>query len=261
MILSCKANFGNHPVNMYNSLNKDGLKGKIKSITEFVYHNFHGQQILMNKYFREFDDQGNEVLAIDSFEIDGMFETSHRNKYNHDYKYNKLGLKIKDDEKSEDDNLLLKTEYTYDKKGYLVAEEHYSNLTKIPLKIIYKNDAFGFDTGLICMKDGETIARSTFKYDLNGNVVEETGFDSRIPDIRNLQFHRYWKYDNKGILNEFIEKINDTEVDNLKYFDVSLDDHGNWIQRNEVERFGGRLLDAGYPDGSSIKKREIIYYQ
>lgn len=260
-IYSCNRNTANNAINRYNSLYEENLKGKVESIAESRYYGYSGHHELKDKIYYSFDESGNITKETDSFNVDGLSQPSY-NYYRYKYKYNEKGIKIEESDYVNTNDSLHKTIiFSYDKNGYLIEVNRYNTMEAPPVKIVYKNDSVGNNTEQI-EYDGQTVmgTNSFIKYGANNRIIEDTGFDMRSKGLYNSGFHEYYKYNDRDILCEYAEVVKDTVVQSYKYYDMSYDNTGNWIQRT-VASHRGPIFHAASLDDTLIEKRTIVYYK
>ncbi|MBS9766123.1 MAG: hypothetical protein KGV44_01125 [Flavobacteriaceae bacterium] len=140
-------------------LQKEGLRGKVKSYTLYWYEVLEGKK-------------GRELLAD-------------KKEYNED---GKLIKEIKT-EKFQDTNVM-ELKYNYDKKGYLVEMKGYDKDSLIDV-ITFKNDKKGH-----CIEANSTVLGKTiYKNDENGNPIEKKMYQGN--DLQFIYYFKYDKKGNE----------------------------------------------------------------
>lgn len=235
-----------------NTLTDDGLKGRVRLITEHCYSGNVSKDRLYSVTTSFFDENGNKVRDTVTFIPPENKSFSYSNTW--DYKYNNKGWKTEENIYNKDGSLSWKTVYTYDSKGAVVETNRYHADGKPEQKVVFKCDEKG--NGIQAESYNSGIKNSTYlcKFDKDNNMTEQFNLDTFWGYLRNIK--SYWKYNDSGALVEFSEYDKDTAGIPEKYYSYSyivLDKEGNWIKRREVSRRHGIDIITFY-------EREIIYY-
>jgi hypothetical protein len=197
--------------------------------------------------------------------------------------FDREGKKVEEFHYRNDDVPLPKTTYTYDKKGVLFKENHYSAVSGKPyLETIYVYDEqgrlkeeFGKD-----IEENTVFSRTLYSYELGQNYLEITDYDSnnvmrgkigvklnsqgRMSEAVSLSPRNKTlgkasvKYDEKGNMTEMVFSPSDGSPMKREKYTYEFDTHGNWIKKT--------LYHWVTEDGKSIDKlmnithRIITYY-
>lgn len=226
---------------------KYDIKGRM--IEENQYH-LDGS--LARNWFYKYDSKGNKVVKSSNENFKTPSEYKNGSVYisgtTYSYEYDKRG------------NLILETTevskdtFQYDDNNNMIVHECY-----LGGSLIYK-ETYAYDEMRNKLEhkkyksDGSTKLIETFKYDTNGNLIEEN-----IANGKNT-----YKYDDNGYL---IEKYNYSAdgkySDHMNYIYDQFDKTGNWIKKREI----GNLISYKNSNGvyvpfvtTHIIEREIEYY-
>lgn len=211
-----------------NDLQRENLKGKVKSVKQGFYEAFEkfgeivkGEKTLEQDGFNysiSYNEEGHRVEEV-------WYNGGNRGvKAKFMYKYNDSGLVEKADVVDGYTNeLFLQTTYKYDEKGNQIEENWYkSNDGSLVYKILYKYDEKGNQIEKNeYNSDGSLDGKITYEYDSNNNLIQQRKYNSK---------GKLWK-----------EYTYTYEFDTKK----------NWIKRIEYEN--------NYP--KYIFEREIEYYK
>ena len=226
------------------------LKGTVKSteITLFdrngrITNKYYPQNGLFSKYEYVYDDRGNKVEEYKYLR--------NRLAYRYEYRYDEKRNMIESRTYSFDGPIISKYshKYRFNEKGNVIEEKQY-NSTGIHLFTNSSDyDALGNLLELTKIQhynDGSSEKEVT-KYDVNGNVLEETSYNINGIPYRKTSY----KYDEKrNIVEKRHYRLNNELISILTYEYSEYDSKGNWIQRVEYAN------DSLY----SYTERIINYY-
>ena len=107
-----------------------------------------------------------------------------------------------------DININEKSIYKYDERGNMIAGEGFYGDGEFNKTYKY-DDKFNLIEQVSYNSDGSVSSKVTYKYDINGNKIEETMNNIMEVDNEEDRFYKYtYKYDDKG--NE-IEQVSLTD--------------------------------------------------
>ncbi len=173
-----------------NNWQKDGLRGKVKSYT------LHWYEVVEGKKGKE--------LFTDKKE------------------YNENGKLVKEIKTEKfQDTKVMKHEYNYDKKGYLVEMKSYDRDSLLDVTS-FKND----DKGHCIEANSTVLGKTIFKNDENGNPIEK-----KLYQGNDLKFIYYFKYDKKG--NEIEVKWCRADGNLMNKYEYEYDENGNTIKQRK----------------------------
>jgi YD repeat-containing protein len=228
------------------SLEKVGLKGKVKSIRAIEYDvvfNRFGNimkgsiKSYGTNYLWKYNEKGNMIeyhLFLDKYI------------YKYIYKYDKNDNLIEENEYNLDGSLDSKNTYKYDDKGNLVEKNEYDADGNLDDKDTYKYKYDDKGNLIEKIHDNTDVGKYTYKYDYKGNIIEENQYYSDgnlyLKSIYNdkgnmIEEDCYFSYntytrDNKG--NEIKNDSGITYKATYKY-----NDKGNMIEMNKYYPYGG----------------------
>lgn len=219
------------------SLERDGYKGSIKSISERNYSALKKNDSLVKGYwlpahsglqeYKElFNKKGNSIekvsyYAPDSIEEKRVFKTDKYGNIVRAYVYKPDG-RLYD---------IISSKYTYDKQGNTLSEVQTDYLDRLIAKIKYKYDSKGNCVEEIWCDPCDSCCNDIYisTYDDNGNCIETV---NHTPGENHKTIFTYDKNDN------VIEKIwyigNDTIGQKFTYQYI-YDEKGNWVQKIVTE--------------------------
>lgn len=224
-IFSCCTNNKNR-----NSLTKDGLKGKVKTIEETRYDVVEKFGELQKGSIRikatyEYDENGNLNEQISSIS-NRAYGTTYTNKYNE--KGNLIGKNIVSDALGRSG---CKFTYKYDENGNRIEEVFYDSTGRLYYETTSKFDEKGNQIEYVFFNPRENWKnKETYEYDKKGNQIGGNYYDSSGRLTNKITY----KYDEKGNQIEFRYCNSDGKLKNkytYKYND--FDKEGNW--RKKVE--------------------------
>lgn len=234
-------------INVNNSLAEYDLKGKIKSVTYFIFSD-STMKTIGDKSITQYDKWGNEIaynVYLQNGDIDSAFITTRR------YKYNSNNLRIERIDGS-DSLLSWKTTYTYDKNNRLIETNRYH------------------ETGVL-------EQRCTYQYDPSGNEIKERSYDGKGAPEYNTIFEykdgdlisqvEHWnyppslffsaktivKYDKQGTIERIGYNLKNDIITDIKISNRHYDSKGNLIKWTETVYDKGRRY-------KNFCIREISYY-
>jgi antitoxin component YwqK of YwqJK toxin-antitoxin module len=259
---------------------KDGLKGKVKSIREITYeavekfgkltkgeifcdesgcfvyqrkYDTKGNKIEENRYYSngslddkytyKYDDKGN-LTEENRYKSNGSLDW--KKTYKYDGKGNRTELNIYDSDGS------LDREYTYkyDDKGNLIEENYYNSNGSLSWKYTYKYDGKGNNIEYNVYEDGSLDSKKTYKYDDKGNCIEMTEYNSD-GSLKKKDTYKVAVQDDEVKKN--IHKLLDGIFSSNKTY--KYDDKGNWIEEISYDEI---YYDTDTP---IITERTIEYYE
>lgn len=207
---------GNKPKN---DLEKQNLKGKVKSVIESTFFAKAGmfgklqKDGLMDKYKYVFNNAGEETERIKydtTSNRDVPIETiiyKYDSNDNLIERYDKRGDSIVfkydnskhviEEENFDSNKLVYKVTYKYDDRGNKIEKREYSHENKLESSKVYKFDRSGNETEAYNHYfniQGTSDSRVTYKYDNRNNKIEK---DSYEPDSV-LKWKGTYKYDDSG---------------------------------------------------------------
>lgn len=235
-----------------NDLQKENLKGKVKSITEIEYYPIEqGEKIIKgnttssgkiitfynlkgNRIEKKQYNLGNDVILKFSYHYDNKELLTKWEVYDVDEELNK-------------NKLIHQYTYKYD-NDFLVETIWYNTNEDKSQKWVYKNNKKGQQIEeKICDIQGECSWTSTFEYDNKGNFIQKDSYKEEV-----LYERKIIKYDdNNNILEKKQYYIVDENLNTkYSYKYTKYDSNSNWIQQIEYEN----------DKPQKIVEREIEYY-
>ena len=259
---------------------KDGLKGKVKSIAAKYYKAMDkfgsiskGVEVggvCDGNILTEYDNDGYITKHIHSYCVDAttfidtvLFgydnnynvisinsktyycESHHSESLVTHFKYNDSGKKIEESEYKSDGSLIRKYIYKYDDKGNRIEISQYKSDGSLRGKYICKYDDKGNEIERSWYKsDGSLDWKCICRYDYKGNEVERSWYK---PD-GSLDWTCVYKYDDKG------NKIEESEYkpdgsnewkDIYKYDDKENNEEKNRYKYDESFKKGGKYNSHG----------------
>lgn len=244
-----------------NDLQKDALKGQVKSTTETVYNIVDGQKGgIYSKNITIYNAGGNRLEKV-RYGSDGSLKSKYT------YRYDDIGNQIEELYTLADGKQSSKINYTFNDKGQVIKSEHYGpnneyfvygvldrtdityNEQGKPIKIynhsgdanwnrhVLKSSNLTYDAkGNMIAKidtidDGKQIEKFTYTYDDNGNMISSAEFmEDGTPNGQET-----FKYDAQG---NMIER-NSFNGDGSQYAHIvttyQYDKTGNWLIKSSVK--------------------------
>jgi hypothetical protein len=211
-----------------NDWQKNGLKGRVKSITTTVYN-------ATEKFGEPVKGEIKEKSEIVTIQFDTKGMIIHPKKgANTVYKYDTKGNKIEETAYGSDNSTIIsKRVYKYDASGNVIEEINYNSDGELTEKKVNTYDANG--NLLVSKKNGSLFNGtrnqgqslvSKYKYDAYGRIIQYT---LGIGDNSELGSENY-KYDTKGdIVETTAETFNGLNV--KKTYKYTHDAYGNWITK------------------------------
>jgi len=231
-----------------NSLQEDGLNGKIKSITEYQYS---GHNDFRCKSYYLFDKIGNIIERKDSFGGDGTFNGD----FKYEYQYNKDGNKIEQKDYNKDGTLSWRTSFIYDDNDHLIETNRYKANGDFMEKVMLKYDSLGNNVERNSYEGGVLNGKGIFRFDEYGHVVDCESIGNGSIDKYKKSSHEQWKYNASGHLYEYVRYEGEYLLVAEKYYDFKYDKSDNWIQRTSA------IHKASISrDDTEITIRKIVYY-
>jgi hypothetical protein len=260
------------PVFELNDLDKDHLKGKVKSVTEIKYAlleeggNAGKDKILFHKY-TSFDNYGYETETI--LYIDGeIFLKS-------EYLFGADGKQREMNETNPDGTPNLNVTYKYDDKRFRteaiynwaddrkigeISEhtDYYYEIIQndIFTRVLYTNEYRGYCTEENYLKADSSLSfKIAAKYDFRGNKLE-SGYYHGNGRLSWMTKYKYDRYDN--LIESRVYKSNRIAV--LSKYKYQFDGMGNWVVRKEDREVSVNILTEGLERANTITERTITYY-
>lgn len=260
------------PVFELNDLDKDHLKGKVKSVTEIKYAlseaggNAGKDKILFHKY-TSFDNYGYETETI--LYINGeIFLKS-------EYLFGANGKQSEMNETNPDGTPNLNVTYNYDDKRFRteaiynwaddrkigeIAEhtDYYYEIIQndIFTRVLYKNEYRGYCTEENYLKADSSLSfKIAAKYDFRGNKLE-SGYYHGNGRLSWMTKYKYDRYDN--LIESRVYKSNRIAV--LSKYKYQFDGLGNWVVRKEDREVNVNILTEGLERANTLTERTITYY-
>jgi hypothetical protein len=255
-----------------NDLDKQRLKGKVKSVMEIKYALAEADgvvqkdKILYMKY-TEFDIVGYETKNT-LYQSGSEFLTSR-------FISGPDGRQLEMNEYNPDGTLNLNVTYNYNEKGFRsqalyrwaenrkigeIAEhtDYYYEIIQndIFTKVIYMNEYRGYCTEEHYLKADSTLSfKIVARYDFRGNKTE-SGYFHGSGRLSWMTKYTYDRYDN--LIESRVFKSNRIAVRSL--FTYEFDSAGNWVVRHENRQVYINILTAGLERANTITERTIKYY-
>ncbi len=286
--------------NRKNDLEKLNLKGNVKS---FTHRNFYAgekfgevvkkDEKLFERSYKEFSKKGNELKRI-------VYDHNGKAVYEYTFKRDKYGNIIDQNFYDSEGNLKYNFTFKYDAKGDIIERNTYENLDgELKKARVYKNESnenkmeateYDLEGNFMSKYDakGNLIERDypspidfkfKFKYDINGNKVEESVYyldneqgregdleskskykydakGNKIEYVRfdskgNLESKEAHKYNAKGDVIETSEYGDENILKEVFTYKYKYDQEGNWVERIKLDK---------KDEPSEITEREITYY-
>lgn len=204
-----------------NYVEREKLKGKIKSITEtnFVGLEKFGEVVRDKKErIREFSFNRKglltELITSDASKKANLFEE----KYSYDNDTNMEALQLTEY------GVKSKIVWLRNKMGKVVEETEYTDDDKIEIKYKYEYDEAGNKTKLVKYnRKGDMVWYILFLYK-NGQLVIEKNFDNDTNQTQEIER----EYNNKSqIIKETIKTFKDKNVNSISVKEYTYDENGN----------------------------------
>ena len=282
LIMITMSGFANKKVNE-NDWVKDKLKGRVSSVTEFIYeavensdkiekgerakdyrfksnfkseYNKKGIKIIENQYqpngdlwrkvIYKHDSNGNKIEEF-WHKPDGSLQSKFVSKYN---KANEIEKNLY----NSDEVLVCKWIYKYDDNGNQIeGNSTYYLESSLGVKTTCKFDDKGNQIKSNWYnKDGSVVAGTmTFEYNANGKLISSNSVNN---NGSYLNSETTYKYDDMG--NQIEENISSTNASlrHKKIFKYTYDDKGNWVKKIFSDKY--ETFSKNY-----IIEREIKYYE
>ncbi len=257
------------PGTLKTDLEKNHLKGKVKTLTESTYevvnYGAAGQQATMKgKVATNYNEKG-YITTIGKSGKDGIVHPFSINVYDKNdvltgtdflkddsihtertlFAYNDKGLTITEKEYDAENKLSRTISYEYDKAGRLTSEKILAVSPKEKKEFRHKYDDKQNTVEYAGYLNGKPGFHITFKCDGNGNSIEETFYAAN----GSLDYTQQNKYNANNLLAEKINtSAGGTVVKTTIVYD--FDNTGNWTKKST--RKDGQLTD--------IVTRIIEYY-
>ena len=252
-----------------NDLEKANLKGSVMSTTENTYYVTEkfgeivkGEIILDDVIFNKANNITKYKLNGYMIESNGFIPTKftyndknqiiEENNFTSNtkllHKYDSTGLEIEMNN-FHMDTLVQKKKFKYDIKGNEIEYNSYDYNGKLSFKIKNKFDGKKIIESKWLNNDGTLSSTNKYKYDKNGNIIEDITIDSNNK-VTNKYNSTYDKNNNLIEYRMFIDNDIRNELTIYKYSYSKFDSNKNWTEQIEYEN--------DIP--TKIKERTIEYY-
>lgn len=230
-------------IKLNNSLTAEGLKGKVASVTDYLYGTGKNDTVLYAKSASTYDAMGNEAYrkqyAARTSQDLPMIKWS--------YRYNNDSNKIQEEMYNGDGSLNGSISFTYDPEYNVLRTKRYGHDGGLLENCMYEYNSRGYKTACACFGAmGGLNGRWTYSYDGHNNLCVDQQDGGPVKSM---------KYDHGDLVEVKISKPDvvggDTTV--TRYLNIKKDKTGNWIKRTEI------TLHNGVHD-TMVHKREITYY-
>lgn len=240
-----------------NDWQKNGLKGRVKSITTTVYN-------ATEKFGEPVKGEIKEKSEIVTIQFDTKGMIIHPEKgANTVYKYDTKGNKIEETSYGSDNSTIIsKSIYKYDASGNVIEEINYNSDGELTEKKVNTYDANG--NLLVSKKNGSLFNGtrnqgqslvSKYKYDAYGRIIQ---YSVGIGDNGELGSENY-KYDTKGdIVETTAETFNGVNV--KKTYKYTYDANGNWTTKVSFSSSAYMNMKAD-TKADEITERVIEYHK
>lgn len=240
-----------------NDWQKNGLKGRVKSITTTVYN-------ATEKFGEPVKGEIKEKSEIVTIQFDTKGMIIHPEKgANTVYKYDTKGNKIEETSYGSDNSTIIsKSIYKYDASGNVIEEIKYNSDGELTEKKVNTYDANG--NLLVSKKNGSLFNGtrnqgqslvSKYKYDAYGRIIQ---YSVGIGDNGELGSENY-KYDTKGdIVETTAETFNGVNV--KKTYKYTYDANGNWTTKVSFSSSAYMNMKAD-TKADEITERVIEYHK
>jgi len=261
-----------NPAKELTDLDKERLKGSVKSVMEMKYilagntKDAAKEKIVFQKY-TEYDPFGYET-GNTIYQDGAVYIVS-------TYLFGKDGKQVEKNEYSDDGTLNLHVLYKYDEKGNRpeaiytwgrdrrVADichntDYYNEVIQNDLftKVLYQYEYRGFCTEEKYIKPDSSLSFIlSSRYDPRGNLIQFS-YHHGNERLSWLTKYTYDRYDN--MIESRVFKSNRIVV--LSTFKYQFDDIGNWISRKEERQVDVNILTEGLELNNSVTERIIEYY-
>jgi len=260
------------PGNIITDLQKQNVKGKVKSILEIRQGNTNSEDSSASA--------GVTYEKLSRYNIDGFeVETSILNNLGRtstvSHLFDTAGYKIGLREYTQDGTLWLTVTYKLDENGSRLeavydwmgkggfdemrekSEQLYEVLDRNAWdKVLYKNDYRGMPLEeKYLRKDGSLLFKFTYRYDVLGRKTEMNYFNSK----GRTSWETKYRYDKNGNLSEStVYKSN--RVAARSEYSYQFDVNGNWTNRVEVRKVNYNILTSNLVEGKFVIERNIEYF-
>lgn len=240
-----------------NDWQKNGLKGRVKSITTTVYN-------ATEKFGEPVKGEIKEKSEIVTIQFDTKGMIIHPEKgANTVYKYDTKGNKIEETSYGSDNSTIIsKSIYKYDASGNVIEEIKYNSDGELTEKKVNTYDANG--NLLVSKKNGSLFNGtrnqgqslvSKYKYDAYGRIIQ---YSVGIGDNGELGSENY-KYDTKGDIVEITAETFDG-VNVKKTYKYTYDANGNWTTKVSFSSSAYMNMKAD-TKADEITERVIEYHK
>lgn len=250
-----------------NDLEKSGLKGDVKVLTEYDAIVQSGELVKGNMVSRSLYDEDGFLTCVELFDEGTLFE-KHLFTYDKDHRktlsevldaenekqrdlifhYDELGNMVYCEDFNRKGCLMYRAENTFDSFGNLVENKISSSDGTFVSKTVMAYDQFGNDT-LFCVYDEpDKVSRKEFRYyDKDGNMVEQVVYNSYDMFVS----QDIYKYDGQGNLTENYTYALNNVLQGKISVSYDFDGEGNYLTSRVFDK------DSVLVDGSF---RTIEYY-
>jgi hypothetical protein len=221
-----------------------GVKGKVASITQTLYHpdGKGGKRMLAQKNVFLFEPFGNKK-EFRYYNHNGDLVSITRFRYNDDFKLVAEELYLANG--TLDTRHIIKTDDVGRKKEQQTLRQDGSTIMNT--RYTFEYDSLGRMTTWTCYySSGPQMWKYEYRYDKKGNRTEWKILDANNNPTR---IYKYVFNTNNLITEETISKPDGT-VEAKYTYTYTLDKQGNWITKFKYEK--GQLLE--------VYERELVYY-
>ena len=227
---------------------KSGLKGQVKTYTEFSYKaekrfgkiekgKLDKRIDVFHDFKKTYNEKGHQV-QYDQYDSDGSLEAKST------YKYDENGNRIVINSYEPDGSLYSKKTFKYDNKGVRIESNRYNKDGSLKEKTTYKYDKKGNKIESNTYKsDGSMYEKKTYKYDDKGNKIETNKYSAN----GDLNYRWKYKYDEKG--NKIESKMYRSKMfgSTMNLIDTDkYDEKGNKVETKKYDPYGNLKIRLTY---------------
>ena len=228
------------------TLHDNGLKGRVKRLTEYAYSKNKGVELLTGKKEWAYDLVGNEVYR----KYISMADSTHPQEMTRQYKYNGDGNKVEEKVYHADGSPAYKTIFIYDPDKHIAQTTRYRPDNGLMMTCLYEMSPRGNKLACACTgygPDDSINTRYTYGYDEQSHMVEEHGANG------GATLTMKYEHDNLVEYRSYKPTVVGGDLHVTRYTDIKKDKQDNWIKRTEITEHKG-VMDT------VISRREISYY-
>jgi len=235
-------------------LEKMGIKGNVKSLRKTTYKAIDNlgeiKKQMSNDTSFTFDRKGNKILEQWYYEFKGEIKPDSK-KISH--KYDTAGNPIEWTISTTEGKILTKVINKYGNRGNIIEKTIYDNDALYNEAVVRKKFFFKYDDkgnqieGNCYDKDGNSIEKTTSKYDQNGNEIEFCSSGLKL----------ICKYENNKKVE--VKKYNNDLLNQTVTYEY--DDKGNTIEESAVASNGDLIHKLIYKYDNNNNQIEGAMYQ